>query len=371
VYTREAPSKEAFLLRLLSRIPTTILFAAGLSLAACGGDGNDDPTGAGGGDTSQGGSSAAGSGATSSGGSGPTVEDCTNGADDDDDGTIDCGDADCGDYQCIAVPEGWLGPVVLQLVGDGAPLSDCPPQASEIVAEGHVGLLDAYHSCSPCACDGTEVGCSAVTVQAMGYYGSGSCPTSCGSVTFSDGECKPWTPSLTDTCASGIHAPTQNVAPLGGSCAVSGGEAMLQPAGWQSSARACAPPSTAGGCTPGAACHPKTAPEGYSPTCVMKSGDQVCPAGYPNRQVLNGEVTDTRGCEACSCEAPVCTVYFGGFDGDGCTGTEHLYAWSPACQWIPQKKSLRYNPFADCVPSGGQIKGSVEAQGPVTFCCQE
>src|SRR5262245_1099528 len=90
------------------------------AVVACGTEFSSD-TGGGATNSSSSGSGATGAGGTglgAQGGGGSTTgsEDCLNGLDDDGDTLVDCADDDCADagYQCIAVPEGWTGPVLVR-----------------------------------------------------------------------------------------------------------------------------------------------------------------------------------------------------------------------------------------------------------------
>ncbi|MDC0748709.1 hypothetical protein [Polyangium mundeleinium] len=119
-------------------------------------------------------------------------------------------------------------------------------------------------------------------------------------------------------------------------------------------------------------------------SCVFLDGDSVCPAeGYTERHVYYRTFTNTRTCTACTCgavEGSACKAAVTAYTDDACDafllGTSissdkgACIDMSPLGQSLGSKRvtNLMYA-AGTCAPSGGELEGSAEPSGPVTFCC--
>ena len=151
---------------------------------------------------------------------------------------------------------------------------------------------------------------------------------------------------------------------------------------WRTFVRACGYGVSA--CSnPGALCIPAAGPPAGFSQCIYQSGQHECPSSYPDRRVFYDEVSDSRHCSECACGAPegsVCSVYLRVYKDALCTelmagSTVHLMG---TCSNLVENAGLgskrvmtppTYEPGA-CEPSGGELTGSLELNGPSTFCCQ-
>lgn len=223
------------------------------------------------------------------GGSAPTgAESCTNGADDDADGLIDCEDADCGGYYCIPAPVDPAfagGPQLLLASGDNTP---CSPAFPDPGVDG-LRLIDAP---SPCAC-----ACASATGQACQASATLHASAGCGGASS--------TANVGSTCiAGGSGASVSAVAePAGGSCMPS---SVAPVAPTFEPARTCST-GRGGGCAAGFVCARPPAPDGSVRICFERPGDVPCEDHAYSQKMLvfDDEPTDTRSCSgSCSCQAP-------------------------------------------------------------------
>lgn len=328
--------------------------------------GGGDQTGSGGDSHVGGGGSGTGGGAMGGGGEGGATgsEDCLNGTDDNGDGEIDCGDANCqSSHACVEVPDGWVGPFVLQ---EGAPSGAAPcaaPFENEVYS-GVSGFVGPASECSPCACDPPPVMCELQTLQ---LYASNSCGGGQKQVTPSEGMCD------TEGFDSIKGQPTTATV---GSCAVLGGVQMGKDPSWNGGGRVCALPALGAGCTSTAVC----APSNSGALCVSQDGDAECPTAFPNKHLYfdNPEdVKDTRACSACTCVNPtgVCETITAVYEDNNCVTKQADLAHNGTCVFANGSGS--YKPTttvkdAGCTAQGGAPQGAVtptDSALRTTVCC--
>lgn len=301
----------------------------------------------------------------------PCSENCTNGADDDGNGLVDCEDPGCGSYVCMpTVPNGWAGPA---LYYEGAPAF---PDCSNPIGTGAVGQpLFAPALCSECTC-GAPTGyfCPPPRVELFDASSCGTAPdinvTPPGPNT-----CAVFQDLVEYDSARAIPAPVS-----GGSCTASGGVPDLGTVDWQNFGQLCsAETATGGGGCGGNTCVPAP-PAPYFPRfCVFHPGEVSCPAPGSSRFVLFTASIDTRDCSPCACSDPVgsCEGTVLVYGSTTCTGSNTSVPIDGACRTLSagatNYESLRYYdygaPGTACVAAGGEPVGDVQGTDPVTVCC--
>ncbi len=233
-----------------------------------------------------------------------TAESCTDGIDDNCNGTVDCADQPaCAAYECASsTPSGWIGPAVMWTGSyPAAAVPDCPVGYATAV-DGFEGLASSPDACG-CECRASGQTCSG---SATLYTGT-NCAKSCVTVALSSNACTAL------VCPMGGAAGSWQVTgpvSTGGACSPTVTPKSGGPPSWQTTVRVCAhagPVDVPGGCVNGEQCLPKpTAPYGSS-LCVYQPGVQTaCPAPYdasPRPTVVFESFTDGRGCGACTCSA--------------------------------------------------------------------
>lgn len=270
-----------------------------------------------------------------------------------------------------AVPTDWQGPFVIATATSGAPAPCGGAYATEVYTGfGGAGAPPAQCTCS-CGAP-TGVACS---TPATTLFGDAQCQTTCttdtgplacvavGSYTCNLlGVTKPRAMTVSASVASG------------GACQPSA-TASVPPVTWASTIRLCGGASLAcddGGC-------PVAPNAGFSATnrCVMKPGDNMCPPGYPVKQLLHETGTDTRACSPCTCGAPAdvaCAASVATFGGTACSGQPTASAVAPTdCLTLPGQGHFSVASAApqggSCAPSGGVATGAFTADAPTTVCC--
>jgi hypothetical protein len=282
-------------------------------------------------------------------------------------------DACAGSNTCAqAPPAGWQGPLALW-EGPGS----APPCGAWYVPlfDGGTSLAAPAAQCG-CQCGAPAgVTCGSVTAQ----FGTGGCSASCGTATLAPGPCTS-VQTYTTGCGSGAGMTLSGSTASGGSCQPSP-SVTFSPPSWGTRAVACAPTAQSPlGCPAGEQCVPAAAAPFESRFCVLKAGTSACPPGaYSAQRLYYGDVTDTRGCSACSCGAPA---------GVDCNAGAHVATWgNPSCNAnpgadltpLPQAcgsatgiKSVQLTATPDggsCAPDGGLPTGVVAPQALTTICC--
>lgn len=336
--------------------------------AGCGDSFTTEGTGGAGGTTSSGTGPTGGGGTGGSGGTTGT-EDCRNGVDDDGNNLVDCQDPACdGTYLCVpVVPGGWLG------VGWKLPnATDLCPSSMRITRDLFEGD-DLEWSPAECDCDCDPphaVECASVLAcgtdgDCVGAIPGESASTTCGAVTFSG--------SVTQYCIP------QAPAPQGGACTPQP-TTNVPPVEWPASGRACL--SDEYGECPGETVCALGPPAGTDTLCIARVGDQVCPNGYPDKEVhYTGSVNEQRGCTTCSCGDPTganCanqgTVDL--FDAATCTGptqTLTVGACGPVTGPSGVQSAILLTPAptgGSCAASGVVPDGAAWPGEQITLCCR-
>jgi hypothetical protein len=287
--------------------------------------------------------------------------------------------APCGtNGQCAALPppsSTWEGPVAFY-----PPLSTPPGCGTGF--DSFYKLTGAPAACASCSCgDPTGAVCAQPQVT---FYSDSACQTRCDQKTLASMTCV--TPS-----ACGTYFDIGPSIAQGGNCPPSGGTATLPPS-TELAGTAC-PPTTplSSTCSEGQLCL-GTPPNPAAPRiCVRSSGVAAsCPPDYkfgPEIYYTDPtQVTDSRGCTACTCAAP---------SGTSCTfsplGTLTNLRYDSMCMFpivtppmtfnVPNTcQSLMNEGFqlnqtfrldaGTCSPAGGQAMGVVVATGqPTSLCC--
>jgi hypothetical protein len=322
-----------------------------------------------------GGTGASGAGSSTGGGS---AESCTNGADDDGDGLVDCADDDCAaGFVCApAPPAGWVGPGRLIEAPFPAPAAPSCPD----------GALPARYTSEPA--------------------GPAEC-TACACGTLANAVCTPVLHCYSNNDCFGIPADlTNNIASSGcplvtglNSCKLTGGvkvtsvgacppseATFANTASWVFHDDLCGPPPIAGaGCPSGELCVPRPAAPWDGPACVAQAGvAPACPGGFPHARLLYTGGVDGRGCAPCTCAPNVkcsgagsVTVHDDIGCGEGGSGTVPM---STTCtgfygdylgDWGGSISHTSAVAGGSCAPGGGAPTGAVVPELPLTVCCAD
>jgi hypothetical protein len=292
-------------------------------------------------------------------------ETCNNGIDDDTDGDVDCADSECGEYRCLDAPSGWTGPEVVS-VGSTVPGSCPAPFATKSLEQSSGAVQSQAVTCSACACGNVACG-NAVDVE---HYGFG-CPPGGGNATSFESIAK-------DTCTTAVIGVAVTTSVVDPTCSVaSGGAVLSRPTPtWSETTLGCSLSNgyAAAGCSVSQRCVPKT-PEGFSADvwCIHRSGDQVCPTGYPNKSLAYGSYQDNRECSSCSCSATGSCGRLVRYTETDCSGPTGTASAPWACTNVSPSgfQSFKWSPNFMCNGSGGVASGDVVEAEPTTLCCTQ
>ncbi|WP_156338626.1 hypothetical protein [Chondromyces crocatus] len=340
------------------------------------------------------GGTSGGAGGTSGGAGGtgsPSSEDCTDGLDNDGDGLIDCEDIeDCSpaDYECVpAAPSGWSRNVRVAIVDHAmaSTLPACPggTEAHDYFAGPATEAVCS--SCDGCAWNRDEAECFAPTL---------SCHSSTSSNTDCSGNPTSERPNYRgNVCESFITGVPNSVScritdgaslRRRGECSAAPDGGQLQTSPWAQVIRVCTGTSRDGGhCDDGHECLPRTNddPAFGDLACVLKPGNEACPAGWTDleQQIFETGV-DTRACAACGCDLGALGCIGGGFrayDFSNCNGSS-ITIDSNQCVDITsilgQSFSFRSEAATvtgDVTCTGGQGSGAVAPTDPAKLCCRQ
>jgi hypothetical protein len=282
-------------------------------------------------------------------------------------------DACSGANTCApAAPSGWQGPVVIW-EGTG-PAPSCTSFYLDVF-DGGTSPSGNSASCN-CSCGPvTGATCGATTVQ----FTTSGCGTSCGTtVTASLGACVSVQGQAT-ACGTGATMTISGVTADGGGCQPDASVDAAAPT-WRNLTVACAPSqqSTAG-CNANQVCVPAAGSPFESTFCVLKAGNNTCPAPFTTQHLYYSDITDTRGCAPCTC---------GSATGVDCSNLAHVTTWSnTSCN---TGKGSDYSPLpvscaplgtshylsmttsptgGACTPSTGTPTGGVSPANLTTICC--
>jgi hypothetical protein len=337
-------------------------FALTLVLS-CGGSGSETSS-SDSGSTSD--STAGTSGPTSSSGDGDSGDGDASSTGDGDAGSTGDGDGDTCAGECVEVPAGWEGPVVVSVGSPGTPL-DCSPGTS-IFHDGSIGPTPTGSvECDACSCDESGVVCGDITVN---LFDDIICASQCGSVSLSHGVCTP----VPAACSGSITRMAYGPQPgwVSGQCAPVPAvqQPVLPSVEWTQSARACEG-SPAGSCGVGSCFEPVA---GWWGPCISTVGDVACPAEFPTKVTAYDDYDDTRGCTECQCGSPAdpCPLVVQLMDSScSLDGPESRGLDANSCQFgdgTPQD-ALRFGAWESCGVSGGEPEGEVVGTGARTHCC--
>jgi hypothetical protein len=277
---------------------------------------------------------------------------------------------------CVNVPSGWQGPLALWEASSG-PTPACTGAYTGVSTDVTSGLNAPSAQCSMCSCGGPTGQTCTATVSVYSDY----CATLCNTVTVSGTACTNYGPCGTDGSPASNQDSKYSWAVSGGSCVGSGGAPTLPAVSWSTLARTCAyNASTGGACSNGGMCYaPATAPFGGA--CVEQAGDVMCPTGFATKHLYYSNVTDTRGCTSCSCQAPTGSTCTGGvsyWHNSTCSDYNVTSQISPGVCASSQTYYVDGNSVkgnlgvtgGSCTPQGGQAQGTVTPASPTTVCCQ-
>lgn len=341
-----------------------VLFGGALACSACFPQfGEYDGALEAGGGGAGGGAVPTGAGVAEGGGQGIHEIDCTNGLDDDADGSPDCEDQDCDQTTCVTVPDGWQGPVVLAHSG-----ASCTGVYSRQVLELKDNVSGALADC-PCSC-GPPTGGICKNAEPFEVHSVPACQ-----------DPAPVQNGVTMTCANyaitGAESMLIHDSPsAGGSCLP-----LVPPVPAQVvfETRTICSTDTGGGCGR-STCTPLPDAENVEPfVCMHQSGDLDCPSGFPTKHLFFEDVADDRDCSAgCVCGAPRCPVTFDSHAASGCA-TPALVTYSSAMGCIENPQDITFGDFeihqelAACgvAQDTNEPIGSVAGTNPRTVCCAD
>lgn len=323
------------------------------------------------------------SGGTGGGGAGGSVamgpEKCSDGADNDGNGAVDCADTDvCGALvECVpSAPTDWTTYARFsreQFPGSGPPGKCADGSDPEVFYAGPAGGA----ACSACSCawpgatcTAPEISCWKGTKNCVGESSftteaaSSDCLELSNFVSTEDASCR-----LTGLPSVGNE----------GQCATVGGE--LGPA-WDEVIYVCpAPPSPGeGGCGAGERCVPKGGGAFGGPACAAKPSAEGCPTGWTASEVKSyGGADDERACKPCKCATGVSCVggsYLVRAYND-CTGSMSTVD-STTCVEVTGQLDDNAGSLKPTLPTvmdgtcgGGEPSGSLNPKDPLTICCPD
>lgn len=311
-------------------------------------------------------SSGSTSGSSSSSGSMTTPEVCTNGLDDDKDGSIDCSDSECMDmYTCIPpIPAGFTEIVMISV----KPYDETPTPCAGGAMPTLFYQNPANGACDSCTCDASGVQCIPGQLATSFSFFGGNCSNA-----------NPIGALPADQCqaVNGDSAILQAAPMMTGSCTTSStsGGPMTPP--METTIATCSVDSVDGrGCATSGTCVPSEGLSTAEHLCIKKPGHEVCPGEWPLALYAYESFTDERTeCTNCSCTASCTggeyTIYP---DGQGaCNAGGMAVNTLGVCVQSGSMNfsmSVKMSPLvASCTTTGGQTGGTVTPMNETTFCC--
>jgi len=292
-----------------------------------------------------------------------------------------------GPCACVAAaPDGWEGPFEL-FEGSGAPAPDPPSCGGAYLPTpaftGFASPGDAGATCA-CTCSRPSSTCSAPEAT---VFADGICSKPCGTVAIGE-SCTSLDPVSCNPGGQGPGGGKGGVTSVTiGPSVASPGTCTAQPtadvgpAPWTQSARLCAPAGAqpVSGCDAASSvCAPATAVGFAADTyCILRPGTAACPAEtYTFQRTYYASASDTRGCSACTCDAPT------GVDCAGVgvsTYADTTCASRPGTTAAPSgciAASAALLPAAStipgagsCIAHAGQPLGMFSPTNASTICC--
>jgi hypothetical protein len=313
------------------------------------------------GSSSSSGSSGSPGGEAGADGAPPLLEDCTNGKDDDGNGLADCADPGCAraGFACAdALPAGWTFAAAADACPNGSTKSDI--------------LVDPSWPPAQCKCSCTPPTCLSDTfVQQLGTT---TCDGAINTKSGNAGNC------MTDTQGFGNnHVSYTPNAPTDGSCNPTA--AVTLPSASGQPGAICTVPATkqGGGCSGSQVCtFGGTTPDA---SCIVATGAQECPSGFPTKHVAGTQVADNRGCGACPGvgASPVnctlgCTGTITWYTTGGCGGGTRAFDVNGVCVYTGSVstvyQSYKYAATPSCAPGTATPTGSASLTDTMTMCCR-
>lgn len=259
------------------------------------------------------------------------------------------------------VPEGWLGPSVVD-TGEMALSCDGAEPMLALFADPI-----APPAACECACGAAvDIDCTASAITVTSYPND----TCSGSAEYSDtgvvGEC------LSLCCGGQFSASYTSPVPdvSAASCPPMTVTDEKAPLTWARHLVGCGP-VTSSPCT-GGECFDLPA-EGA--LCIHRPGDVDCPAGPFSEASLWFEgALDTRGCEPCGCggvEAQ-CNEVVVAHSNNSCSNSSGTLVADGCAEPSPDLDSAQFvsvAPTGSCQPNGGVAIGDVTPTEPTTVCC--
>jgi hypothetical protein len=283
------------------------------------------------------------------------------------DSQVDAGPDGCA-FACNSGGSGWT-PIYFAPTAQTA----CPGSGSP------TAVMQYSIVANPCTCTcGSVTGsCTNGEIAFSGDPASTTCadPTDAGALAVSalDGGCEPFPVGIPED--AGQHVIVTPVPPPTVCGAPTVKNSVPNP---ENAATTC--PLT---CASGACAEP---PPPASPfmSCVMSSGGNTCPSGFPHPYFLGTSVTDTRGCSACECvsQATCSGAKFTLYPTANCTGAAGLTTHATgSCQPVTgdggTMLSAEYSatlatPACKAVDGGESVptgEGFVNIGNEQTICC--
>lgn len=333
-------------------------------------------------------------------------EDCLNGIDDDGDNAIDCADTDCEPgFTCVEdIPTGWgvFGYVALAQALPGQEPA-CPADYPDEAYTGSATPIAPPATCSMCTCgapsgqkctladmDAADPGIDVVQIsnkpcgQQPVFVGLLEAPANWDGTCYGTQGYLGGQTNCGGACNVSVSANPAVV--TGGTCAVSGGQATVDPLTFAVAAKACGGPTTGGGCGATQACLPRPAGGFESGVCIGKVGDDACPSPFDVKFSFTdpADAMDDRDCAPCGCDVPTgssCQLSIQVYS-DQTTSTCNTNVTSfmaGQCTNVPgnpaifsKKLTVLQQPSGgSCgvTAGGGQPTGSVTLGQPTTICC--
>lgn len=277
-------------------VPSTTIIVVAL-LASCR---DDSPGGA----TSTGGSSstAAESATTSASADDPSAGDDPDTADDAPEPDSSSGGSGTCDDTCVAVPDGWNGPVAVLRTDETDEPPSCPDAYPRRALADRLSDLDAPAAACDCTCEPAAITCPETVL--LSFHGNDAgCdsaevtyPIGTGCNSGPLGQVGYWSAPLVDV-EDGSCTPM----PIVG----------VPPPRFYTRWTLCGGAPVAGACDGDSLCVPAPAPF-EERLCVWSEGEHDCPSeDFAVRELVWDGVDDQRGCDECTCGAMTGTC--GGF----------------------------------------------------------
>jgi hypothetical protein len=318
------------------------------------------------------------------GGAPPPLEDCLDGADNDNDALVDCGDPDCDPgFECVdPVPNGWEGYFRVRTTpAPNANVTMCPDGS---MPETYFDTPKDV-ACEACSC-GAWAGATCAPAPLTCYNNSPNCG---GNQTIVltpqdlSGDCED-TPNLPGTTNRSCRLTGTSSVMEKGACPPSGGAVMMTEL-FENQNDFCGGTMTGGGgCNnPQQVCVPRGSGDYNGPVCIRKEGSAMCPPQWGNTPIEMAETgDDNRTCSDCACDVSGVTCTMGSYtlyDFDDCDGNTTITVNSMNCVNATQildsdtgsvKPTLPVAQNGTCQATGGEPMGSVELDSPITVCCK-